>query len=151
MRAAIALSLSLIAGAASANDWKPVQAAGKWTYLATIDGFTDKKKCRIVYDGDHEIQLASDTLAFGGYKRSVLKAYQFRIDSGEPINRTPNEIESDIGVVFFEAEVLQKILDSKRLRIKIETNYGAGSAFHDLEMAGAQGLVVKLRAECPGS
>ncbi|PZR93473.1 MAG: hypothetical protein DI537_10145 [Stutzerimonas stutzeri] len=116
--------------------------------MAKMDGFSDERRCVVLYDGDADIQFSRGILALGFNRYGGLKDYQIRIDDGPIIEMSPSDFDKDNGLVILEDDQLQKILDSKRLRVRV-TTAREGVKQRDLDMTGLKEIRDRFVAECP--
>jgi len=99
-----------------------VAKVGKWSVRVTVDSMTDSKSCTGLYNDKFDVQLNDGHLYVSLRGRGGVSGIVLRFDE-EPAKplRLPTEMEKRIDIVDIEGEDFQKILESKRLRVRVLT------------------------------
>lgn len=154
MRLTVTVLLAFLCGAASAasvSDAKVVFKNDNWSVRRTLDPMTDKPSCVGIYRNRFDVQLAQRDFFITMRGKGGVSAYTLRFDDepAQPL-RLAQDIEKRIGAVNLEYSEFDKLLNSKRLRIRISTLI-RGIVDEDISLIGLREAHTFLVGKCMGA
>jgi hypothetical protein len=118
----ICLFFSNYAFAAGVKEMPVVYKNANWVVRCESDTMTDKMTCVGLYKDNINIQLNKDTLYIVMSGRGGVDGYILRFDDAQPEEMTlATDKDKEIGCVRIGGSDFQRLLSSKRLRVRVLT------------------------------
>ena len=99
-----------------------VFTSGEWSVRRGKDSMTDKPSCTGLFRNRYDIQLNEKAFFLSLKGRGGVDVYTLRFDDEPPLEmRGASDIEKSMGTMVLSGADFNKLLDAKRLRVRVST------------------------------